>query len=342
MVEAARTNGRALAPVLGYPALAGICKIGEFVLQSGVRLGSVDVGYQLIGPSEAPVIAVLGGISADRFAAQTATPKRGWWADQIGPGQALDTRKYRVLCWDFLGGNGVTTGARSHGLEGRAFPDVTTLDQAHLLAALLGRLGIAKLHAFLGASYGGMVALQLGVHLPELVTRLVVISAAHRSAPMAVALRTLQRQLVEQSLVSGDGLAGLALARTLAMATYRTPEEFTERFGHPGEEPLSNPDRSPVWAYLSARGAAYIEQMHPRAFLCLSRSIDLHHLKPEHLQVPVQLIAVRQDQLVPVALIEELASTIVSPCKMLHLDSLYGHDAFLKESIFFNKIFAAL
>jgi homoserine O-acetyltransferase len=222
-----------------------------------------------------------------------------------------------------------------------SFPDVSTFDQAKVLDALLAHLGIAQLYALVGASYGGMVGLAMAQAFPERIRHLCVISAAHKSAPMGVAWRTIQRQIVELGLSSNRGAEGLALARALAMSTYRTPEEFANRFD--GERvDAAEPDSFPVWNYLRARGDDYTRHMDPRAFLCLSRSIDLHHVDPERVRVPLTLVGVRQDQLVPLSLTRELAAACGSHCELRELNSLYGHDAFLKETAFFSNLFQQL
>jgi len=316
-----------------------------FVLDCGLNLPEVQVAYEIVGPSNAPVVAVLGGISATRFVTggvdNSATRPRGWWRDLCGPGQALDSNKYRILSWDFLGGNGATTGPRSSDYAGKTFPDITTGDQARVLAELLPVLGISSLHALVGASYGGMIALAFGAQFPNLVKRLLVISAAHRSAPLAVAWRTIQRQIVNFGLSENRGGEALALARALGMATYRTPDEFAQRFSGARLD-ANDPDSFPIWDYLRARGEDYVKHMDPHAFLCLSRSIDLHEADPQKICVPTTVVAVRQDQLVPLALLEELADAHAGSCELQVIDSLYGHDAFLKEPTFFSRLLRCL
>ena len=98
--------------------------------------------------------------------------------------------------------------------------------------------------------------------------------------------------------------------------------------------------RAPVEEYLYARGQAYAESYLPEAFLCLSESIDLHVVRPETIRVPTTLVAVREDQLVPLADMQKLASRLAGPNRLIEISSVYGHDAFLKESAALAKIFA--
>ena len=300
---------------------------GGLDLQFGGRIERVEVAWRLAGAGDAPVVAVLGGISAGRnvFSLDAAAP--GWWEDAIGPGRALDTDRFRVLGIDFLGGSHRTTGPG----RGQVFPTISVFDQAALLVALMDQLGIERLQASLGASYGGMVTLALAQAHPERVRHAVVLSAAHRTHPMSTAWRSVQRAIVRYALGHGEGQRGLVLARALAMATYRSAREFEERFPGPAE---ATPDgfRFPVESYLMARGESYAAVYKPEAFVCLSESIDLHRVEPEAIRVPTTLLGVTEDQLVPLADMRELRDRHGGNCSLVEISSIYGHDAFLKET----------
>jgi homoserine O-acetyltransferase/O-succinyltransferase len=297
---------------------------GAFGLHHGGALDRVAVAWRLVGPERAPVVAVLGGISAHR---RVVAEDQGWWAPLVGEGRALCSRRYRVLGLDFLGGSGLTTGPQRNGPR---FPSVSSYDQAAMLARLVAELGLGSLHAIVGASYGAMVALAAGERHPALASRLLVISGSDRAHPMATAWRSVQREIVRFGIARGDAPGGLKLARALAMATYRSPEEFAARFaGAPRDTQAGF--RFPVEDYLHARGDAYAAQYVPEAFVCLSESIDLHRVDASAVRVPTTVVAVREDQLVPLADMQRLAATL--PHARLHeIHSLYGHDAFLKEA----------
>ncbi len=236
-------------------------------LHHGGELEGVRVAWRLAGQPRAPVVAALGGISAHRIV-YSHGDARGWWDGIVGPGRALDATRFRVLGIDFLGGSGATTGPR----VGEPFPSVSSYDQAELLLRLLNHLGIARLHAIAGASYGGMVALAFGERFAQRVERLLVISASDRTHPMATAWRSVQRRLVRYALSHGEGARGLELARALAMATYRSPEEFAARF-RAAPERLGDRFEFPVEHYLFARGATTPRNTGPRpSSACRSRS----------------------------------------------------------------------
>jgi homoserine O-acetyltransferase/O-succinyltransferase len=320
----------------GYECKTAVHRLeGVFPLHFGGSLGPVEVAYRLAGRSGAPVVVVLGGISAGRHVFGFPGEPVGWWEESIGPGRALDTDRYRVLGIDFLGGSHSTTGPRA----GEAFPTVSAFDQADLIVRLIDHVGVERLHGCVGASYGGMVALALAERYPSRLRHAVVISAAHRTHPMSTAWRSVQRAFVRYALGHGEGPRGLAFARALAMATYRSAREFEERFSGPAQK---TPEgfHFPVESYLFARGASYAAHYKPEAFVCLSESIDLHRVEPEAIHVPTTLVAVVEDQLVPIPDMRELRDRLAGNCRLVEVSSLYGHDAFLKETEVLRDVFA--
>ena len=369
-VEALTVAHRAhLAPVPAPEMVVreGILDVpGEVSLYHGGRLSGIRVAWRLAGPANAPVVCALGGISANRRVFDEENPKQGWWSEVVGPGQALDAERFRVLSFDYLGGSAETTGPRRVGLaavstdaagsraandsaqeaasapvadtSASSFPNISTYDQAELLVRLLNNLGLKSLRAIVGGSYGGMVALAFGERYPERVSRLVVIGAADRTHPMATAWRSVQRQVLRFAVECGRPKEGLKLARALAMSTYRSAEEFEARFDG---APIRDGERFafPVEHYLFARGNDFAERHHPEAILCLSESIDLHHVDATRIFVPTTIVAIREDQLVPLSDLRGLAARL--PVAKLHeISSIYGHDAFLKESDQLRGIFA--
>jgi homoserine O-acetyltransferase len=137
----------------------------------------------------------------------------------------------------------------------------------------------------------------------------------------------------------GDGAGGLRLARALAMATYRTRQEFEQRFDGPAEI-TGTRAVFPVERYLLARGEDYARRYAPGAFMCLSESIDLHRITPESVVVPATLVAVTEDQLVTVDEMRELEGRLAGPRRLYEIHSLFGHDAFLKERGQLAPVFA--
>ncbi len=269
------------------------------------------IGASLAGPEGAPLIVVLGGISAHRFPCD-------WWPGVAGEGCAADPTRFRILGIDFIADR-----------RGRRAP--TTADQAAAIAAVLDAIGVERAFAFVGASYGGMTALAFGQHYPDRVERIVAVSAGAEPHPASTAVRELQRRVVALGLKNGEADEALSIARGLAMLTYRTPDEFAARFaGGIGEEDALC--HSEPGTYLRARGKAFRRVMTPERFLSLSASIDRHRIDPAAIPQPVLLIGAETDQLVPPEQLRALRDDLAGAARLALLPSLYGHDMFLKEA----------
>ncbi|MBL4854499.1 MAG: homoserine O-succinyltransferase [Robiginitomaculum sp.] len=297
--------------------------LGDHVLEHGDVLEDDCVQGRLYGPKNAPIIVVPGGISASRFVADGVDGKDGsggWWSNMVYPGGPIDLNQVQVLGLDCAPGVNNTKNRLT----------ITTKDQAKRLAALLNSLGVDRVHSIVGMSYGGMIALAFGELYPERVERLCIFGAAHRAWPMGVALRGIQRRIIDMATAQGVPLEGLKLARELAMTTYRTPEEFKQRFS--AAPSPDNPPTFDVGDYLEARGAHYQAIMPVNRFLALSESIDLHKVDPEKIHAKTTLIAVNSDQLAPPSEMQALHDALAGPAELHVIDSIYGHDSFLKAT----------
>jgi homoserine O-acetyltransferase len=270
--------------------------------------------YELEGPTDAPVIVALGGISASHHVrASKADPSPGWWESAPGQGCPLPTSGFRLLGMGFL-----DAGSRD---DGRPDGIVTTHDQADALAAVLDTIGVHRVYALVGASYGGMVALAFAERYPERIERLIVICAAHRQHAMTMGIKALQRRIIELGLDTDRAHDGVVIARALAMTTFRNPKEFDKRFKTYEE----------VEKYLLHHGERFAARFTPARFLALSLSGCLHHVDPAGITTPTTLVAAEGDWNVPREVVEELARGIPAPCRIVDLPSESGHDAFLTE-----------
>jgi homoserine O-acetyltransferase len=274
---------------------------------------SVDVRYLWCGAADAPTVIIQGGISADRdvtAANESATP--GWWQTLAGAGAAIDLNLWRVLAIDWV--TPCELGASA----------VSSEDQADVLAALLRSLGVEQAHAFVGSSYGAMVALAFAARHPRCVNRLVLLAGAHRPHPLSTAQRSIQRGIVRLGQSSGNV--------DEALTTYRGSAEFASRFS--GSAELRG-DRFhfPVEDYLEHQGRRFVERFDADRFLALSESIDLHEVQPELIPTPTTLIGFPSDRLVPLADLCELQRRLRGPATLEVVESPYGHDGFLKEHL---------
>jgi homoserine O-acetyltransferase len=278
------------------------------------------VRYLWCGAPDAPTVIVQGGISANREVT-SAEPgdHAGWWQSLVAEGAAIDLSRFRVLAIDWL----VPT---ELGVD-----SISSEDQADALAALLQALHVTQAHAFIGSSYGAMVALAFAARYPDRVSRLVLLAGAHRPHPLSTAQRSVQRGIVRLGQASGHVDEALALARQLAVTTYRGSAEFGRRFAGAPEQ-RDGRFHFPVEDYLEHQGQRFVQRFDADRFLALSESIDLHEVSPEQVPVPATLIGFPSDRLVPLADLCELQRRLRGPATLEVVESPYGHDAFLKET----------
>ena len=280
--------------------------------------------YEVTGPPGAPLVVTLGGISAGRHVTSTvADTSDGWWQEVVGAGRAIDTREYRVLSLDYIDGDCTN--------DGRPATLVSTHDQTDALARVLDTLRIARVHAIVGASYGGMVALAFAERYPDRVGRLIVISAPHETHPMSTALRTIQRRIVTLGIETDRAHDALVLARALAMTTYRSAHEFAQRFASAPDTTTDTGATFPVENYLLHNGEKFARRWSASRFLNLSLSADLHRVAPERIRTPAVLVSIDGDTIVPGEQMRQLAARLGGPNRLIRLQAATGHDAFLAE-----------
>ncbi len=329
-LPAVRTGGvsdfRRPPPTPLPPARRGIAYLPrgwkpELEAEPNARFG---IPFEVTGAEGAPLLVVLGGISAHRHVcANLADPSPGWWRGMVGPGLAIDPRRWRIAGLDFIGAPGTIEPE-----NGRARFNVTPGDQADAVAAVLDHLGERRAHRVVGASYGGNVALAVGIRHPGRTDGVVLVAAAHRPHPQATGVRTVQRAIVQFGCDHGREADGVTVARALAFTTYKTAAGLDARFSFAADLADGRPTH-PVDDYLWERGRAFAERFDARAYLTLSASVDLCDLRPEELAVPCWSIAWEEDGLVPLWLIEEMHRRAGARSRLRVLRSEAGHDAFL-------------
>lgn len=321
-----RTTQPAFQPshvaVSRFPAAARSMAVrGEIEVELTLRHSGthrVSLRYERLGDPSLPVLFVAGGISAHRHLVSSERfPEAGWWESQCGPGRVLDPAHNCLLAFDWIGGDGSLDVV------------IDPADQADAVVALLDALRIQQLAGFIGSSYGAMVGLHLAARHPGRVGRLVALSGCHRAHPYSSAWRSLQRRAVALGALQCDDSQGVALARQLAMLSYRTAAEFDSRFG--AAQVVNGRVRVAAEDYLDHCGQRFADRVAAQAFVRLSESIDLQAIEPETVRVPVTVVAVAEDLLIPLADAYELVERLRGETRLHVIRSPYGHDAFLKE-----------
>ncbi len=286
-------------------------------LYHGGVLTDYTLAYTDIGPINAPVVVVLGGISASAHAASTEG-ETGWWHKMVGPHKAINTREFRVIAMDYLGGAYESTGAKA--LE----CDVTlsAYDQAHCLNTILHALKITQVHAIIGASFGAMVAQAFAKTAEIEITQLILLASAHKTLPTIAAQRQRQRDAIQLGLLAKQPELGLELARKLGLLSYLNDAELNTRF----ESTVA------LESYLQHHAQRFSAHFCPYAYLQLSRAIDLFAINPSDWQTPTAYIHFSHDKLIPLS----LAKCFIESCTALVAEHLiptpHGHDGFLKET----------
>lgn len=312
----------AAAPIAFERPAARVAAIrGEVAVELDLRHAgrrTLTLRYEVQGEAGLPALFVAGGISAHKHLAPSREfTEGGWWESQVGAGLALDPACHRLVSFDWIGADG--------SLDIALDPS----DQADAIVAVLDALGIERLQAFVGYSYGAMVGLQFASRHPQRLRELISISGTHRAHPYAAAWRALQRRAVALGALQCDESQGLALARELAVLSYRTPEEFAERFG--AAQVRDGRVRVDAEDYLDHCGNKYVARTSPTAFVRLSESIDLQQVDPASVRIPVTVVAVTEDRLIPLSEAYDLIERLRGETRLRVLRSIYGHDACLKE-----------
>ncbi|HTR50971.1 MAG TPA: homoserine dehydrogenase [Kofleriaceae bacterium] len=304
----------------------------EAMVIEGHALADVELAGYALGPElgTAPIVVVVGGITASPFPFGDGDGHEAWWPALDGPDR-IDPAHTTVLvpCWP---GNGSTW--RDFDDPGIALPPLSAAGLADLVAAWLDGIGVRAAVTYVGASLGGLVGVALAVRHPERVARLVTISAGLRPDGWGTATRHLQRELVRDAQRAGEVATGMVRARQLGMLTYRGRDELDTRFGVLGPE-LAQP---PVAAYLDHHGRRFAERFPVRTFLLLSEAIDRCQIGDRRalarVTADVIVVGVPGDLLFPFALQHELYRELQAAgasASLWKLDSEFGHDAFLAD-----------
>ncbi|MFM2289632.1 MAG: homoserine O-acetyltransferase [Pseudomonadota bacterium] len=359
-----RINTRVEAPSATTPPTLALPD--PLPMHRGGVLRGARLAYETWGHLDAArgnAILLFTGLSPSSHAAATeADSSPGWWQRMIGPGLALDTSRYFVVCVNSLGSCFGSSGPASidpaTGERYRLdFPEVAIEDIARAGHAVLAHFGIAQLDTVMGASLGGTVSTAFAALFPGAARRLVSISGTAAASPFAIALRSVQREAVLRDPDWQGGhydpahppRNGLRLARKLGTITYRSATEWRQRFGR---EPIrGNTVRAsqfaPLFAvegYMEAQAERFTRVFDANCYLYLSRAMDRFDLAEHGGSYRAALegcglaqalvIGVESDMLYPIheqAAIAEALDQAGVPTRFARMPSLEGHDAFLVD-----------
>ncbi len=337
-----------------------------FLTESGKTLPGVRVAYETYGELNNAgdnAILVIHALTGDAHAAgyhDADDPQPGWWDPIIGPGKAIDTDRYFVVCTNNLGGCSGTTGPTSINPEtgrpyGAAFPVVTVEDTVRLQHEFIDAIGVNRLRSVIGGSMAGMQTLEWGLRYSDFCDSVIPVAGAARLTPMGIAWDKIARSAIMSdagweggNYESGGGpRKGLGVARMIAHITYLSGPIMWEKFGrrvHDKGRLLEEiTARFEVESYLDHQGGKFVDRFDANSYLYLSRMMDLYDASSGHenlkaalerLRTKCLLICFISDWLYPPHCSIEIAEALQSlgrEVELHNVESTYGHDAFLVQ-----------
>ena len=336
---------------------------GPLALDGGGALAPVELGYETYGALNADAsnaILICHALTGDQHVASThpITGKPGWWARMVGPGRPIDTDRFFVVAANAIGGCMGSSGPQSLAHDGQPyamrFPVITVSDMARSQTMLMDHLGIARLHAVVGGSMGGMQALSWAAHFPERVGAALIIASTARHSAQNIAFHEVGRQAImaDRNWRGGDYYAdgispasGLAVARMAAHITYLSETGLTEKFGRRLQErdakTFGFDADFQVESYLRHQGISFTDRFDANSYLYITRAIDYFDLAEEFggrlanafkdTTTRFAIVSFDTDWLYPTAESKSIAHALNAagaPVSFVELSSPYGHDAF--------------
>ena len=338
-------------------------------LDSGKVLRNVTLAYESWGSLNADAsngILICHAWTGDAHASGRAGeghPAPGWWSDLIGPGLAIDTDRWFVVCSNVLGGCQGSTGPSSTHPDddrpyGSRFPVVTIRDMVRAQSRLTSYLGLSSWAAVIGGSMGGMQVLEWATTYPERVRSIVPIASCTQATAQQIAWGVIGRRSIRldpkwrggdyYDAIPGDGPAeGLAVARQIAQVTFRSDNVFTARFGRAPIGRGAELDAFGQWQefeverYLQYHGEKLVRRFDANTYLLLGKAMDLHDIARargtlesamRRATMPSLTIGVNSDVLYPVYQQRETADLLKlggGLAEFVEVDSPHGHDSFL-------------
>ncbi|MDX1918659.1 MAG: homoserine O-acetyltransferase [Candidatus Caenarcaniphilales bacterium] len=336
-------------------------------LECGESLSEVQIAYQTYGvlnDTRSNAILICHALTGDAHAAgkyNPDSPKPGWWDKFIGPGRAIDTERYFVICSNVIGGCGGSTGPASlNPGTGRpyalSFPFITIKDMVRVQYRLLTeKLGLKGLHSVIGGSMGGMQALEWAISYPEMCASYMILASAPYQSPQNIALHEVGRRaiMIDPNWHKGDYYDksppndGLSVARMIAHITYLSDQTMHQKFGRriQGKEELNFElcTEFEVESYLDYQGRSFIKRFDANSYLYITRAVDYFDYSGDKLRLSLRLpsdahfmvVSFESDWLYPHYQSREILKALKwhkLPITYSQVNSSYGHDAFLLET----------
>lgn len=328
----------------------------DFPFSYGGTIHPLVLVYETYGELNADksnVILIHHALSTHSHVCSTsANSSPGWWEKMIGPGCPIDTKKYFVICINNIGSCFGSSGPVSiNPVTGKSFradfPFVTMEDIAASQNLLLQALNINQLFAIVGPSMGGMISLAWGMHYPQTVQNLILISSCYKAYPSNIANRMVQQEIIkldpawQQGYYQSNVLAGLTIARKLGHFTYRQPRTLNEKFSYQGK--VGPGQFSEVEKYLNYNAQKFANQFDANSYLYLLQAMDVFDVTRGFSESEQALTSITAKALVvgvssDILYLPEQQGDLAKllqqagvDCQYIEHQSDYGHDAFLVD-----------
>jgi len=349
----------------------------SFEMKRGGQLSDLHIAYETWGElnkDQSNVIVIFTGLSANSHVTSSQNNQTpGWWETMVGDGKAIDTSKYYVICINTLGScfgstSPVSINKKTSQPYRLTFPELTVEDMANASGLLLKKIGIDKIHLLIGPSLGGMKALAFSILHNTVVDNMILISTATQALPFAIALRSLQREVIRKDPLWSNGfysyekppLNGVRIARKIGMTSYRSANEWVQRFGR--KKSVENKINQNTFgientsfefeieSYLEHQAVKFQNIFDANCYLYLSRAMDwfdVANLGKSSLDAfskinvnKALVLGVDTDVLFPSQQQKEIAENLsLSNVKVEYkeLSCIQGHDSFLVDTGSFAK-----
>ena len=357
---------------------ANIVSVADsFEFKRGGKLPNITMAYETWGKlnsAKSNVVVVLTGLSASSHIASSSSDKSaGWWESMVGKNKPINTEEFHVICINTLGScfgstSPVTINEKTKKPYRLTFPELSVEDMARGSYLLLKKLGIDRVKYLIGPSLGGMQALALSSLYNNIVENIILISTATQAHPYAIAIRSLQREVIRKDPLWNNGfydydkppLNGVRIARKIGMTSYRSPREWIQRFGRKrtSEEKLNQNTfgvdntnfEYEIESYLEHHAIKFQKLFDANCYLYLSRAMDWFDLADHGNSTQevfsrfkienALVISAKSDTLFPPQQQKEIAEGLSqsgTKVEYKELQSIQGHDSFLVDIDTFGK-----
>jgi homoserine O-acetyltransferase len=338
-------------------------------LESGRILEPYDITYETYGElndDKSNVVVICHALTGSHHCAGTYEDdnKPGWWDGLIGPGKAVNTDKYFVICANVIGSCFGSTGPMSpqhphHNPYRYKFPVVTVKDMVKAQRILFDRLNIHSVYAIIGGSMGGMQALLFAIHYPNFASKVISMATTYATQPWAIAFNKIAQESIlkdpdfkqgyyDSEIVKEQGLSGMAVGRMAGHISFLSPETMQTKFGREYKSTDGLYElfgKFQVESYLEYNGYNFTKRFDPLSYLYITKAINIYDLSRgfdslgeamKKVTTELHLISFSNDQLFKNHEMKEISNVLTQVGSKNHyyidIDSDYGHDAFLVET----------